>query len=206
MAEGYGYLQPSDTKGGYNPVAFIVQQLLGRVRTLVVARVVAVNGSTVDVQPLVSMVDSQGNATNHGTIYGIPYLQMQAGTAAVVAVPVVGDVGLIGVCDRDSSAATSSRKVGPPPSGREFDLSDAVYIMGIAGGAAPTTTITVGPSGIAIASASAITITPGGGNPVVVNGDLHATGAIIAGFGGVDQVGLQTHEHSANNTPPTPGT
>lgn len=45
-----------------------------------------------------------------------------------------------------------------------------------------------------------------GGIPVLINGDLHATGAIIAGFGGADQVGVQTHKHPANNTPPTAGT
>jgi hypothetical protein len=73
-------------------------------------------------------------------------------------------------------------------------------------------------------------ITPPIGNPFIVNGNLVVTGNIqlagtieaqaggtyagnittsgnvIAGSGGADQVGLQTHEHSANNTPPTPGT
>lgn len=215
MPQGYGYLQPSDSVGPYNPTRFIVQQALGRVRTLLLARVMAVGAGTVDVQPLVSMVDSQGNATEHGTIYGCPYLEMRAGGSAIVAVPVVGDVGLIGACDRDSSAAQASLSTGPPPSAREFDLADAVYIMGIALGAAPTTTVTISATGIAIVdaagnnistTASGISITPASGQPVTVHGDLHATGAVIAGFGGGDQVGLQTHEHTANNTPPTPGT
>jgi phage gp45-like len=39
-----------------------------------------------------------------------------------------------------------------------------------------------------------------------ITGDVHVTGAVIAGYGGADQVGLQTHEHAANNTPPTAGT
>jgi phage baseplate assembly protein V len=59
----------------------------------------------------------------------------------------------------------------------------------------------------------------GGGSPITItnattltqNGDIHATGAIIAGFGGGDQVGLQTHRHgtgtaSAGTVTPTPGT
>jgi phage gp45-like len=33
------------------------------------------------------------------------------------------------------------------------------------------------------------------GNPMTVQGDLHVTGAVIAGYGGGDQVGLQTHQH-----------
>jgi hypothetical protein len=39
-----------------------------------------------------------------------------------------------------------------------------------------------------------------------VTGALTATGAITAGFGGLDQVGVQTHRHTANNQPPTAGT
>jgi phage gp45-like len=38
------------------------------------------------------------------------------------------------------------------------------------------------------------------GQPVVLNGDLHATGAIIAGYGGADQVGLQSHDHGNTGT------
>jgi phage gp45-like len=34
------------------------------------------------------------------------------------------------------------------------------------------------------------------GQPMTVTGDLHVTGAVIAGYGGADQVGLQTHKHT----------
>lgn len=50
----------------------------------------------------------------------------------------------------------------------------------------------------------------------LITGDLHVTGAVIAGFNGGDQVGLQTHSHTqgvdghddaeAPTNPPTPGT
>lgn len=50
----------------------------------------------------------------------------------------------------------------------------------------------------------------------LVTGDLHVTGAVIAGYGGGDQVGLQTHAHTQGNdghddaevatNPPSPGT
>ena len=38
-----------------------------------------------------------------------------------------------------------------------------------------------------------------------LNGDQHATGAVIGGYGGGDQVGLQTHFHPSNGAPPGPG-
>ncbi len=43
------------------------------------------------------------------------------------------------------------------------------------------------------------------GKPVVLTGDLHVSGAVIAGFGGGDQVGVQTHDHGGGPAP-TPGT
>jgi phage gp45-like len=59
----------------------------------------------------------------------------------------------------------------------------------------------------------------GGGHPITItnaptvtqNGDLHATGAIIAGYGTSDQAGLQTHRHgtgtnAAGTVAPTAGT
>ena len=39
-----------------------------------------------------------------------------------------------------------------------------------------------------------------------LNGDLHVTGAVIAGYGGSDQVGLQTHTSTASTVKPTAGT
>lgn len=39
-------------------------------------------------------------------------------------------------------------------------------------------------------------VAPGGVN---IQGNLHVSGAVIAGFGGGDQVGLQTHRHSQGN-------
>ena len=213
---GYGYLFPNDEVGAFNPTAYVVAQMLSRMRTLTLC-VVKSLGPTgfVNVQPLVNMVDGDGNALEHGTIFSVPYLQMRAGTSGIVAIPVPGDIGLMAVCDRDISSAKTSLAPGPPPSGREYDFSDAVYVMGLGIGPAPTTTVTVDATGIAFAdaagniiamTAAGIALTPASGQPVVVNGDLHATGTVIAGFGGADQVTVQLHEHSANNVPPTPGT
>jgi phage gp45-like len=39
-----------------------------------------------------------------------------------------------------------------------------------------------------------------------LTGNLSVTGSVIAGAGGSDQVGLQSHRHPANNTPPTANT
>lgn len=49
------------------------------------------------------------------------------------------------------------------------------------------------------------------GGTITITGDLHVSGAVIAGFGGGDQVGLQTHRHgtvspASGTVTPSPGT
>lgn len=87
--------------------------------------------------------------------------------------------------------------------------------------------ICYGPNGVILRDKGKLvtfTLTPqgividlhGNGNVTIQNGDLHVTGAIIAGFGTGDQVGVQTHTHhqgadshgdsEAPTNPPTPGT
>jgi phage gp45-like len=39
-----------------------------------------------------------------------------------------------------------------------------------------------------------------------LTGNMLVTGSVTAGAGGPDQVGLQTHKHPSNNTPPTANT
>jgi phage gp45-like len=50
-----------------------------------------------------------------------------------------------------------------------------------------------------------------GSVPMTITGNLHVTGAVIAGYGGGDQVGLETHlhvvpEHAGNSSAPIAGT
>ena len=45
-------------------------------------------------------------------------------------------------------------------------------------------------------SCGVVTITA---KTVVLTGDLHVNGAVIGGFGGSDQIGLQTHTHHQPN-------
>ena len=210
--QGYGYVQPNDHLGNYNPMAAIVAQMLGRVRTSTMCKVVGLGTlpGTVNVQPLVSIVDGMGNATPHGTIYNVPYLQMQAGTSAVVLVPVAGDVGAMLVCDRDISSVKATLAAAPPPSMRTFDLADAIY-LGVVLGPTPTNTITATAGGFIVSGNLIIegnlqlagTIEAAAGGPYA--GNIATTGDVTAGT-----VSLKTHIHSGVTTgggdsgPPVP--
>ncbi|MDE1906085.1 MAG: baseplate assembly protein [Rhodospirillales bacterium] len=141
---------------------------------------------TVDVMPLVSQVDGQGNAIPHGTIHACPYLRIQGGANAVILDPQVGDIGIAVVCDRDTSAVEVAKGAAPPGSKRRHDLADAVYLSTIIG-QAPTQYVEFASGGITITSPVGVTIN---GN-VQVNGTVTSTGNMKAGT-----IDLETHVHT----------
>lgn len=133
---GYGQMHPSDTAGPYNVEEFVIRQIMAGMATVKAVQVVSVNEGqkTVDVVPLVKLVDGSGNATDQGTIFGIPYAQLQWGKNAVVGTPAEKDIGILLCCDRDISAVKSTKAAAPPPSNRKFSPSDGIYYGGFANG------------------------------------------------------------------------
>lgn len=137
---GYGQQDPNDSTSDFNMTSFLVRQMISRLDTMKVVKVMAVTpgqgdgdvkkAGTVDVQPLVSQIDGNGNATPHGTVYGIPWTRDQGGKNAIVIDPEVGDIGYVVVSDRDISSVKESQQVGPAPTRRQYNLSDGVYIGG----------------------------------------------------------------------------
>jgi len=122
-------------------------------------QVVAVNttAETVDIHPLVNMVDGYGNATPHGVIYGCPYFRLQAGNSAIVIDPVAGDIGIALFADRDISAVIATHAQANPGSSRAFDMADGIYLGGVLN-PAPTQYIRFDSAGITITSPVAVTV------------------------------------------------
>lgn len=187
---GYGQVQPSDSATDYGVISFIVRQLINKVSTLMPVQVKAVHtqggvavAGTVDVQPLVNLLDGAGNASQHGIVYGLPYLRLQSGTTAIIMDPVVGDIGFIICADHDISAVKSSKSIATPGSRRRFSLADGIYIGGILNGT-PTQYIQVTNTGFTITDSSGNTISTGptgitlSGTNVIVSGNLQLTGTI----------------------------
>jgi len=133
---GYGQQSPVNSSSEYNATEFIIRQIMAGMSTVKAVQVVAVNkdAKTVDVLPLVKLVDGNGNATDQGKIFGIPYTQLQWGKNAVVGTPAEKDVGVLLCCDRDISAVKSTKAAAPPSSSRKFSASDGVYLGGFANG------------------------------------------------------------------------
>ena len=130
---GYGQQDPTDSTDEFNKVSFLVRQMMAKQSTMKLCQVVAVHGGglaqagTVDVTLLVNQIDGNGNAVEHGTVYGLPYSRLQGGASAIVCDPAVDDVGYIVAADRDTSKVRSTLARANPGSLRKFDVADSVY-------------------------------------------------------------------------------
>lgn len=203
----------------FGNMEFAMRQMLTKVSTATLAVVMSVSNAggvspvgVVSARPLVNQMNAEGKAVPHGTIFNVPYFRLQGGGNAVILDPAVGDLGLLVFCDRDISGVKSAKAQANPGSYRRFDMADAIY-FGVWSGAAPTQYARFAADGIHLHSPVKVFIE----SPLTeATGDLHVLGAIIAGFGGGDQVGVQTHTHQQGNdghgdaevptNPPTAGT
>ncbi|WP_429484583.1 oxidoreductase [Paraburkholderia youngii] len=136
---------------------------MAHVRTCYLAKVVAASQAgdvagigTVDVQPCVSQLDSLGNVIPHDTIQGIKYMRMQGGANAMILDPAEGDIGLVAVCDRDSSSVISNGDVSAPGSLRKHDMSDSFYVATVVAANAPSQYVCFSQEGIDIVSPTRI--------------------------------------------------
>jgi len=133
---GFGQQDPSDSAGEYNLLTFIIRQQLALISTVKIVKVKAVDtaAKTVDVQPLVNQLDGENNATSHGVIFGAPYIIWQYGKNAVLADPVVDDIGIMLCADRDISSVKATKAAAPPGSLRQMDAADGIYLGGLLNG------------------------------------------------------------------------
>jgi hypothetical protein len=139
---GYtGTQEPGSGAGDYGALSFLVNQILARVNTVTLVKIVAVTNSGgvspvgfVDVQPLVNQVDGAGNATPHGVVYNLPYFRLQGGTNAIILDPQVDDIGMCGFASRDISSVKALKAQSNPASGRVFDWADGLYFGGLLNG------------------------------------------------------------------------
>lgn len=140
--EGYaGQQDPSDGSSEFNAHSFVIQQLIGLMATATLVKVLSVTNDgevsesgTVSVQPLVKLLDGQGNASEHGPLNNIPYFRIQGGANAVIMDPKVGDIGIAIFADRDISSVKATKDQANPGSRRRFDMADGLYIGGFLNG------------------------------------------------------------------------
>jgi len=160
-----GQLAPNDTWGDYNNIFFIVQNILNKMQTATIVKIVACTNSGgvtpvgfVDVLPMVNQIDGAGDATPHTTIYNIPYLRMQGGANAVILDPQPGDIGICVFASRDISKVKATKAQGNPGSYRNYSFADGMYLGGLLNGT-PTQFVEFSAAGINVTSPLQITLT-----------------------------------------------
>lgn len=217
----------SNGNGANNATYFLVRQILATFRTSSIVQVTAVHGGgvaaigTVDVLPLINMVDGLFQASKHDPINSLPFVRVQGGGNAVICDPQVGDIGVVVFCDRDISVLKATATQGgsnnqaAPGSRRSGSFSDGIYLFSMIANA-PTQYVEFTASGIEIHDKNSNVITMGSAgvniNGLIIDahGNLTTPGGVQAGTGTADAVALQTHQHptAATGSPsaPTPGT
>lgn len=149
--------------GGAAEFNAVIHNLLSKLQTVTLVQVVAVDGAgvapvgTVDVQPLVQMVDGAGNVYAVGKIFSVPYLRLQGGVNAIICDPVVGDIGLCAFASRDISAVKRNKAESAPASRRQHDWNDGLYLGGFLNGT-PQQYVQLASNGIVIHSPKSITL------------------------------------------------
>lgn len=150
----------------------LVRQIMAGKAFAAIVAVTAVSGGgadagppTVNVRPLVNQIDGLGNQTPHGIVNGLPVFRLQGGPGAFVLDPVVGDIGLAVICDRDISAVKATGAQSGPGSWRTNSWADGCYFGGYLN-AAPASYVQINAGGVNIQTAGTITINAGGGTTI----------------------------------------
>ena len=170
----------------YNGLSFIIQQAIRQqVNTCVVVKVTAVKDGYVDVLPLVTQIDGNGEAVQPTTLYHLPFMRYHGGVCAVILNPVVGDIGLAVFAGKDcSNVVKGTTEPQQPASFRENTMANGYYIGGFLN-QDPTCSIELKQDGSIVLTAP---------NNVIVNGDVIADGISLKNHvhGGVTAGGDNT--------------
>lgn len=182
--------RPQDTSSEANAQQFLMHQFLMGKAFITLALVTAVNdsGEVVSVKPMVDGFTGGGDRIPSGVISGVPVWRLQRGASAVIMPPVVDDIGLIAICDRDITAVKATKDAALPGSNRTHSYSDAIYLGGVLN-AEPSQYVKFSNDGIDIVSPLVVQVN---GNTVVINADakisfnspiIEANGQLTQGSG-----------------------
>ncbi|WP_289996235.1 Gp138 family membrane-puncturing spike protein [Photorhabdus laumondii] len=123
--------KPTDINSEANAFDFVMRQFLSQHVFITLGLVIKSSGKTVDVKPMVHNMTGAGRKIENGIIYTVPVFSFQRSNSAVIMNPVVGDIGLIAICDRDISSVRATKAPALPGSKRTHNYSDAIYLGGV---------------------------------------------------------------------------
>jgi hypothetical protein len=126
---------PTSPTSGHNSLRFAIDMAKNAMMTCTIVQVKKVTNKgevkaigSVDVLPLVQMIDGIQRTTDHVTVHNLPYLRIVGGKSAVILDPKVNDIGFVVTADRDISGVKKSKKASPPGSSRRYNISDGFFL------------------------------------------------------------------------------
>lgn len=181
-----GLQKPNTASSAYNAMDFIIKRAISeKVNTAIICKVVNRSGQYVDVLPLVTPVNGFGETVEPTTLFHLPYMRYQAGTAGIILDPVAGDIGLAVFAQKDcSNVVQGTTEPQQPGSFRGNSMANGFYVGGFLN-QTPTTIIELKQDGSIFINAT--------GN-VTVKGDVIADGISLKNHthGGVESGGSDT--------------
>lgn len=181
-----GLQKPNTASSAYNAMDFIIKRAISeKVNTAIICKVVNRSGQYVDVLPLVTPVNGFGETVEPTTLFHLPYMRYQAGTAGIILDPVAGDIGLAVFAQKDcSKVVQGTTEPQQPGSFRGNSMANGFYVGGFLN-QNPTTIIELKQDGSIFINAT--------GN-VTVKGDVIADGISLKNHthGGVESGGSDT--------------
>lgn len=125
-------MNPNKGNSSLNTLVGVIDNALSQISTAMPVTVLQVyENHTVDVMPMVDMLDNAGNAVEHAPITGIPYARLQGGEYGLIIKPKSGDKGLVVFASRDISDVVQSKGKAKPASLRKHSMSDGMYIASL---------------------------------------------------------------------------
>lgn len=186
---------------GYSPTNtynYIFDQKMLNINTMLPCKIIAITGSTFTIQPLNNIIRANGSPIAQPLIYNIPASITMGGTAGIIIEYIVGDVVLVGFCQRDITTIKQSWLMSNPSTFRKFNLADGIIINKLSN-VAPNIYIKITADGIVLnapslpvtVNAATVALGTGAANKVLLEGvPLTANIAGVAGGGGVSGVAV----------------
>lgn len=194
-------LKPWHSASDANSLSFVFRQLLKDATfiELVIVESVDTEDKSVQVKSLVTPVDAAGKTIDAQSVYSIPFFRLQMGGSAIILNPQVGDVGLMLVCDADTSNVKANKSAAVPSNGLRHTRSNGIYLGGIAMlNGDPTEYIEFTGSGINIVAPNGLNIDGAvtASSTITAQGEVTGKGIALSSHvhGGVESGGSTTNK------------
>lgn len=129
MEKAYGSQEIENTLTEFQSLDFFIDNKILEINTLKICQVTKVNAdNTVNVKSMVLHIDGENKPIPAVEWQNFPILRAQGGTSGFVIQYNVGDIVLVGFCDRDPQAVVRSKKESAPTTYLPFPLSGGIVL------------------------------------------------------------------------------